>query len=126
MKISLTTTSIDLKQNMQEVVLDCDLVFSLMSSIEPELEWLDEHIDSAKRVKLHNCGTSDIILAYVEARLDGKVNERFSFSTHASRAVELETIYQSLPRGTELEIYTYSSFRNSSPQPKKLIIPHEN
>lgn len=96
-----------------EVLKECDLVFSVATArAAPRAE--AKQLFGDKYVPLNKIRSSLRIVRYL----------RTKEISYPEESAELETIYQSLPKGVELTIYTVSYFENRE-GPTKITLPYD-
>jgi len=120
MKISLTGFNSS-RQKEQEIYKSCDLVLIPCDYPAEKVAQLKELLGD-KVIQLTHCGSGwDIFDYLIMHAAYNRDNEQFS----PELLIELESIYQALPKGEEFEVYTLGSILSNEP-PEKITLPYEN
>lgn len=94
----------------------CDLVFIPADMWPESIDKAKETLGEDKIVQLSSINNSRRILAYLKCKEVTNDRDR----------VELETIYQSLPKGIPLEIYSLHTFTGNKPPDIITLPPDED
>lgn len=134
MKISFSIISIRNSASIQQTVKECDLVFIQKTEARGELlkefhrldrSWVEANIRQEKCVSLNSkLDRSADIVSYLEDRAKQR-NSKYTHGYKGDELIELNTIYQSLPKGVPLELYSWDAMVDGDP-PTVITIPHEN
>lgn len=100
------------KDKALDILKECDLVFSVKGAKPYHREKAKELLGD-KYIPLNKVGGSGRIVRYIKSK----------FSYYDDEREELETIYQSLPKGVELELYDVNYFENVEYPPTKVTLP---
>lgn len=120
MKISLTGFYSS-RQKEQEIYKSCDLVLIPCDYSAENVTQLKELLGN-KVIQLTHCDSGWDIFDYLIMHAPhNRDTEPFS----PELLIELESIYQALPKGEELEVYTLGSILSNEP-PEKITLPYEN
>lgn len=128
MKISFSIVDSSWKISAQNIIKTCDLVFifaDLCTSGDEDYRWMQENIDQSKCLSLTSgLNRSDTIIRYMVLRADGKLAPG-EFVGGEAEVIELNTIYESLPKGIPLTLHSWAS-QVCQKEATIIIIPHEN
>lgn len=132
-EISFSVASIHASPRIQNIAKKCDLVF--IQSFEHllprrdhyqlDLEWVESNISQEKCVALQSkLDKSNEVIYYIIKRTEGsKSNNILAYTDE--ELIELNTIYESLPRGIPLALYSWDCMAYAG-APATVTIPHEN